>query len=48
LVAIACSDGTSAAFGLTATTAIGTRLVTPLAVTDKNEDAVVAALCEPL
>ena len=45
MVAIAWSDATSAASGLTATTTIGTRFVTPLAVTDRNDDAVVAALC---
>ena len=42
--AVACSDATSAAAGLTATTTIGTRFVTPLALTDRNDDAVVDAL----
>src|SRR4026208_1746630 len=36
LVAIARSDATSAASGLTATTTIGPRLVTPPAVVDRN------------
>src|SRR3954453_4084363 len=45
LVAIACSDATSAAAGFTATTTMGMRFVTPLALTDANDDAVVAALC---
>ena len=43
-MAIDCSCASSAAAGFTPTTTIGTRLVVPLAVTLRNELAVVATL----